>query len=466
MTATRSNCCRLFLAVILIWQTAFQLSGCSASTGAAPLSIPEAVPVNVVTVQRKRFSPPFTSPGTVVCIDKQSIPCRTEGVLLELKVMPGQTINRGDAVARMDSAFLELEYERLENQADRMRNALMKSRQDRRLELQNAEIRLIEIDRLELRLRKAERQLEQTQKAYNTEIELHSTGSISAAGLTEYRNLFLDARDSVQDLKHQLSELNIGLRDIDFRRAGHDLPSSGTERREYYLQLQESAADSHVTAAGIDLRAAELELDRMGRMIALCTIRSPESGVISSVHIMEGEYLSRGSSICTLMNPARLFVRFELAESQAAGIRTCTAVRIAGPNLDSELNGSVAHIYPEVDPRSRSISLLCSIEDTPEYLSPGMFVSVSISDQTESLFLVLPKSCLKADSVPEQARFFTVKDGKAFERTLQPAAASGEEFFFTEGLNNGDPVILHPPSSLRDGSPVLPLDAAIQGGKE
>ncbi|MGC9311397.1 MAG: efflux RND transporter periplasmic adaptor subunit [Sediminispirochaetaceae bacterium] len=466
MTATWSSCCRLLFAVILIWQTVFQLSGCSASTREASLSIPEAVPVNVVQVQRKKFSRPVTSPGTVVCIDKRNIPCRTEGVLLEIEVMPGQTVTRGDVVARMDSAFLELEYERLKNQADRMRNALMKSRQDRRLELQNAEIRLIEIDRLELRLRKAERQLEQTQKDYNTETELHATGSISAAGLTEYRNRLLDARESVQDLKHQLAELNIGLRDIDFSRAGHDLPSCGTERGEYYLQLQESAAGSQVAAAEIDLKAAELELDRMREMISLCTIRSPDSGVISSVHTMEGEYLSIGSSVCTLMNPAGLFVRFELAESQAGAIRTGTAVRIAGPNLDSELKGSVAHIYPEVDPRSRSISLLCSIEDTPEELGPGMFVSVSIRDRTEKLMLVLPKSCLKADSVPEQARFFLVKDGKAFEHALRPAAASGEEVFFAGGLNNGDPVVLHPPSTLRDGFPVLLLDAAIQGGKE
>ena len=466
MLPIRNSCCRLYPSVILILQAVLQLPGCSASIREAPLSLPEAVPVNVVSVQRKRFSRPVTSHGTVVCLDKRIIPCRTEGVVSEIMVMPGQSVTGGEVIARMDSAFLELEYERLENQADRMRNTLMKRRQEQRLERQKAEIRLIEIDRLELRLRKAERKLEETQQTYSTERELHATGSISDVRLTEYHNRLLDAGESVQDLRHQLAELNIGLRDMDFQKAGCSLPSSGTERRETYLQLQDSVAGLQVTAAEIDLRTAKLELDRMRKMIDFCTIRSPGSGVISSVHGTEGAYLSRGSSICTLMNPATLFVRFELAESQAAFIRTGTAVRIAGPNLAYALNGSVTRIYPEVDSRSRSISMLCSIEDAPEELNPGMFVAVSIIDQTERLLFALPKNCLKGDSGPEHARFFTVKEGKVFERTLQPAAVSEEEVFFAEGLIEGDLAVLHPPFTLKDGYPVLVPDTVNQGGNK
>ncbi len=466
MISAKRNRLSRSLSLFFIWQAVLQLSGCSPSWQEAAVRTPEPVPVNVVPVQRKKFSRPIISPGTVACIDKRSIACRTEGVLEELKVMPGQTVSGGEAVAIIDSVFLELEYERLVNQAEMMRNTLQLSRQERRRQLQNAEIRLIEIDRLELRLRKSERQLEEAQKNYNTESALHSTGSISAARLTDYHNRLLDAREAVQDLRHQVAALNIGLRDIDFRRAGHTPPSTEPERRKDYIQLQDDAAGHRVTEAELDLRAVELELERVRKLIDLSTIRSPSSGVISSVHTMEGEYLSRGSSICTLMNPASLFVRLELPESQSAVIRPGVPVRITGPNVSSALNGSIAHIYPEVDPRSRSISILCSLDYTREEMRPGMFVSVSIVDPSEKSLLALPKGCLKADTEPEDLCCFTVREGKAFEQPLQAAARSEEEVFFSTGLDEGDLVVLHPPSVLRDGFPVLLLKTIKKRGKE
>ena len=116
-------------------------------------------------------------------------------------------------------------------------------------------------------------------------------------------------------------------------------------------------------------------------------------------------------------------------------------------------------LSPVVDPTTGTIGLRLAIrhvppqEDQPQMrLRPGMFVKVRIAIQTKENVLVIPRrSVIRRDDV---TKVFVMREGLAEERQVQLGILDGSVVEVTEGLNDGDKVIVLGQDGLQNGTAV------------
>jgi membrane fusion protein (multidrug efflux system) len=121
--------------------------------------------------------------------------------------------------------------------------------------------------------------------------------------------------------------------------------------------------------------------------------------------------------------------------------------------------GKVTTLDSRVDPVTRSIVVRAELPNAKGIMKPGMFMTAKISAATSQALLV-PEGAI----VPEQGKsfVFVVKDGVASKREVALGRRKPGQVQITEGLANGEKVIVEGTQKVRDGIQVV--EVASDGG--
>ena len=84
-----------------------------------------------------------------------------------------------------------------------------------------------------------------------------------------------------------------------------------------------------------------------------------------------------------------------------------------------------------------------------------MYGRVTILLDQGADLLSLPSSCLAGKPEKGKASVFVVRDGKAYQIPVTVGTDNGVRVAILKGLTDKDEVVLHPPSDLADGAPVV-----------
>jgi len=124
-------------------------------------------------------------------------------------------------------------------------------------------------------------------------------------------------------------------------------------------------------------------------------IRAPLSGVISESHSTLGEYVNSGKPLFRIINIDELFVEADVFESDMRLIdnaRTASVYVEGYP--DSQFQGTLHSISPEIDPLRRTAKLLFEVRNTESLLRGGMFARLEIAISEPEPTMVVPKSAI------------------------------------------------------------------------
>ncbi|HLA79482.1 MAG TPA: hypothetical protein VJU18_18050, partial [Vicinamibacteria bacterium] len=123
-------------------------------------------------------------------------------------------------------------------------------------------------------------------------------------------------------------------------------------------------------------------------------------------------------------------------------------------------------VTPLIDERTRSFEVVVEMPGNRSLVG-GLFARATVRVGTVPGALVVPPSVLLRDgSQPDQADCFAVKAGKAERRRVSLGVESTAAVQVTKGLEEGDVVVLDPPTALGDGAPVeIQNGNGRQGGK-
>lgn len=139
-------------------------------------------------------------------------------------------------------------------------------------------------------------------------------------------------------------------------------------------KLEADTAFNEFKAAEADLRAAEFALSQR-------TIRAPFDGVTGLTTIQRGDYLTVGSVVTTIDDPAALIVEFTAPQEAAAAVKIGQPVeaRLAG-GAGETLRGSVSAIDSRVDPVSRTLRIEAMFSGGAQIL-PGATYAVKTTNE-------------------------------------------------------------------------------------
>jgi len=124
-------------------------------------------------------------------------------------------------------------------------------------------------------------------------------------------------------------------------------------------------------------------------------IRAPLSGVVSESHSTLGEYVNSGKPLFRIININELFVEADIFESDMRLIdnaRTASVYVEGYP--DSQFQGTLHSISPEIDPLRRTAKVLFEVKNTEGHLRGGMFARLEIAVSEPEPTMVVPKSAI------------------------------------------------------------------------
>jgi len=233
----------------------------------------------------------------------------------------------------------------------------------------------------------------------------------------------------------------------------NDLLSSKAGTQQSYDQAK-AARDT--AAATVEADKAALAVDQV--LLEHTDIRAPFEGRLGDIAVSPGAFVNAGSAIVTIAKYDPIYVKFHLQERDLRQLKLALA---AGPVDVSTVpqsdkakprQGHISFYDNTVDPASGTILAKAKFENASGALWPGQSVNIVVHFNNNEQQVVVPTVAVS----PGADGFFAIvaRDGKAHVTPVTVARANGGFTAVSQGLFEGDHVIIEGQAQLVDQQPV------------
>jgi Cu(I)/Ag(I) efflux system membrane fusion protein len=191
-----------------------------------------------------------------------------------------------------------------------------------------------------------------------------------------------------------------------------------------------------------DLTPAQIDrLATGGKAIAEVPILSPAAGVVVSKNVVSGSAVEPGMQLFRLAALDQVWVEAEVYESELALLRPGDHGLVSFPYLPGRnLVGTIAFVYPFLDPTSRTGRVRIELRNPGLDLKPDMLANVTL---TKSLGerLVAPQDAVLY-SGDRTFVFLDLGDGRLRPQRVTLGQPAGELVEVVAGLHAGDRIVI------------------------
>lgn len=243
------------------------------------------------------------------------------------------------------------------------------------------------------------------------------------------------------------------------------------DRRVASEQTQDSAiaardaAEAGVKAAQAQLLAAQIDLDRT-------TITAPIDGVIGLAQVSAGALVTAGQAtplaVIRRIDPVRVDVTQSAAEilrwqrlgpdaALPEGADRTVSLRLADGSI-YEHTGSLTAAEPHVDETTGVITLRMEFANPDGFLLPGMFVLADIPQAQLQGAILAPQEGVSRDRRGRPVAMVVNDQNVIEERLLEIAQDRGNQWIVTDGLAQGDRIVVAGLQRIGAGATVVPQE--------
>jgi membrane fusion protein (multidrug efflux system) len=290
----------------------------------------KATTVNAAKVVQGDLVIPVVAEGAIRARHTAEIQAKIEGQIERLAVQEGQTVKKGQLIAKLDDREYKVALDEARN---KYLQALGKLAADEEtLDSPQAtdwlQDQIKELDRLETE--KTITHAERRDRELALEVEAVKRGA--------YRNDLVKVRSGLAD-------------------------------------------------ARADQQRAELNLEDT-------EIRAPFSGVVSNLTLTAGERVGASQLICNLVDNTNLEAAVSVLESDLKGLETGREAILTVPAVQETLRVHVDVMSPQIDKESRTCELLMRFESDKGHIRPGMFARAEIAGQIYPDRILVPREAI------------------------------------------------------------------------
>lgn len=221
------------------------------------------------------------------------------------------------------------------------------------------------------------------------------------------------------------------------------------------------SSETHDVALG-ELNVLRAELQLMEAQLLKTEIRAPFSGIIGLRWVSPGSYLSSQTRIASLNDLDPVKLDFSVPERYSALMKVGDEISFAVEGFDRSFPGTVYAVEPSVDVTTRSLRVRARCPNSDGALIPGVFANVDLVLRSISDALTVPSIAV----IPELGgkKVFVFEDGVAQPRTVETGIRSESVVQVTDGLKEGDIVIISGLLQLQPGFEVEIEENAAEAG--
>lgn len=470
----------------------------TATAPAGAASLPTVAIQSVDVLQTE-----VSASGNLALVDQRSVALEVDGIVQEVLVDVGDTVQAGDVLLRLDTTDLERELALAELSVENAKISLADVQEpasaadlaQAEAALQEAQANLAdvqagpsaaeiaaarsnlaaaqssyaeltagpseaELTQLSASLKKAEIALAEAQGAYD-KVAWQGNASSQAADLQSATIDYESAKaaydestaaasnSDVQNAAANIQSAQVSLDDLLNSPTEAEIATAAAaiaEAEANLVDLQTGASSNELRSAEITLQQALIDLQSAQRDLAAATLVAPIGGVVTSVDAEVGVRKAADSVVVTLTDPKQLELVIGVAESDIPNVSMDQAATVEIDALPGKsFPGIVSAISPVNDSSTTSVSYPVTVRLTGDDLTgvlPGMNAVAMLSRReavAENSWLV-PTNAVRQEG--DQSTVTVVRDAQPVPIAVTTGAIQGEwTAVSSPQLQAGDQVI-------------------------
>lgn len=270
-----------------------------------------------------------------------------------------------------------------------------------------------------------------------------------------------DAKNNIADLDKQIADLNNQINDA--KKNPQDVATlQSLQQKQSTAQSKRDAAkipysDEQLKQSDNNISLQKLALDTAKDNLAKSqsTIVADFDGVVTALNVSEGAATAAAAQpAITIQDVNNLKAVMSIGKFDAAKIQLGQEALIKSG--DKKLKGKVSFIGPAAKTTASAtgtestLPVEIDIVDKPDGLKIDFDTDVDVLLGQVNNVIKVPAESLRTDK-NDRNYLYVISGGKAVEKEVKLGLQSDMEAQVTEGLSNGDKVILNPSSSVKDG---------------
>ncbi len=423
-----------------------------------------AVPsVETALAQRGDLSVVIEATGSLLPPARYTLAFSTGGKIAEVLVAEGQTVDKGELLARLDDANLRLNLEQAELNLQSLTSPHAIAEAEKALAdaieaLDDADYAnwaqqegnrgaASDIESLEADLILAEDKVEDKQEKFDEVAHKPRDNYQRAVALSEL-SAAIEARDAiVRQLNWYLGAptgIDQQILDADVTVAEARVLAAEALLAELREEPLPPKSETYLSPELIQVREARLAVESASLALAESWLEAPVDGVITALPVHVGEFANPGAPVIELTDLTALEAEVNLDETDVSRIQVGMAVTVtvdAFPDL--ELSGEVVEIALSPDVQSGVVlyPVTVRVEAGSLPLRSGMTVNVTFPIEERTDTLIVPFRAVETEG--GQAFVTRVTDSGSERVAVTLGLITDTQVEILSGLNEGDVVTVY-----------------------
>lgn len=398
---------------------AWYAKGNSATTAATQ-------PTATTKVERGNIFQAVAATGKVTSNLDVDIKCKASGEIITLPYDISQPVKKGDLLVELDPV-------------DENRN------------VRQAEVSLASS---KAKLEQAKQNLTIAEQNLVTS-KLRATANLAAATAKAK-----DARAKA-DRRRELLEQNLTSRE-DYDSAAVTAEQADADVKTATAQVEELKAEEQgievkrqdVALAQADVDTDQISLDNAKQRLFYTKVIAPMDGVVSALNVQKGVIVasgtggfSGGTTLMTLSDLSHIFVLASVDESDIGQVKIDSPCLITADAFPGKrFRGKVVRIATKGVNTSNVVTFEVKIEvlgENKSMLKPEMTTNCQIVSAQKDDVLVVPTQAVTRKDRRTTVATVVLPGGRNEERVVTTGLSDGENYEITDGLNEGDVIVIH-----------------------
>lgn len=199
-------------------------------------------------------------------------------------------------------------------------------------------------------------------------------------------------------------------------------------------------ARERLVSLGVD-RAQIRQIIQRGKAVQTIEIKAPADGVIASLNIREGGYLSPAQAVISAGPLHEVWVDAEVFERQAHWINAGSRASMTLDALPGRAwEGEVDYIYPILDPKTRTLRMRLRFTNPNGELKPNMFANITLQPVTAESVLTIPKAAVIRSGGMSRV-VLAEGEGKYRSARIEVGREANDKIEVLQGLTEADRVV-------------------------
>ena len=190
-----------------------------------------------------------------------------------------------------------------------------------------------------------------------------------------------------------------------------------------------------------------------GVAIETIDIYADHSGYVLQKKVSQGDYIQQGQALFTVGRTGRLWLIFNVFESDLANIRKGQSISFTTPSVPDKLyKTKVSYIDPLLNSSSRTASIRADINNTGNKLKPGMLIEGEIiatpqrtNKEGKSTTIAIPSSAVlwTGDKSVVYVKLEDTEVPSYQFREVMVVSKSGSQTIISSGVVRGEEIVTH-----------------------